>query len=482
MTSQRNLDGASRTLDTLPGTATALAFVLAASGALLVGCGPAGAKSSGDAGSDASSEGGSGTTDGQAGADGGSSSDAGGDSGGDAGDGAPKVACPGEASGGSTSCSATAFLFESPNPSSVPGGVASGIAVGDVNGDCKDDIVVGATSQMATPSGDSGISILLSNGDGTFKPAVAYAFMPFGTDGTSDSPALIALADLDGDGHADVIGYPYLGYILNKGDGTFGTMEPVPTNSSLIGSFMATADMNGDGTVDIVLAGTNQSADMTGFQFVVLRNSGGNNPAFSESDFQVTPDNGHSLDGLAVADFDGDGKPDVATADVQGAQILVSINNGDGTFKTPVPYPVGAGPLTAADVDGDGKADLIFILPTGGAESSVAVLINKGDGTFGMTPATYDVPGNSASQVLAADVNGDGKPDLVTIDYDNSEGALLMNIGGGKFGTSTNLPGATLYSPLQVAAGHFSGDATSGLAVSLLNTGYEVTAFSGRCP
>jgi hypothetical protein len=481
MTSQRILDGDSRTLDTLP-RAVALALVLAASGALLAACGPAAAKSSGDAGSDAPSEGGSATSDGPVGPEGGGASDAGGDGGGDGSDGGTKLACPGEVSGGSTSCSATAFLFESPNPYSVPGGVASGIAVGDVNGDCEDDIVVGATSQTATATGDSAISVLLSNGDGTFKPAAGYPFMPFGTDGTSDSPALIAIADLDGDGRADVIGYPYLGYMLNKGDGTFGALVSVPTNSSLAANFMATADMNGDGTVDIVLAGSNQSADMTGFEFAVLRNSGGTNPAFSETDFQVTPDNGHSLDGLAVADFNGDGTPDIATSDVQGGQILISINNGDGTFKAPVGYSVGAGPLTAADVNGDGKADLIFILPTGGAESSVAVLLNKGDGTFGMTPASYDVAGNSASQVLAADVNGDGKPDLVTIDYDNSQGSLLMNNGDGTFATSTTLPGPTLDSPLQVAAGHFSGDATEGLAVSLLYTDDQVTAFSGRCP
>jgi len=213
----------------------------------------------------------------------------------------------------------------------------------------------------------------------------------------------------------------------------------------------------------------------------VLRNSGGANPGFSETDYQVSPDNGHSLDGLAVADFDGDGKPDVATSDAQGGQIFVSLNHGDGSFAPPVAITGNGGPLAAADIDGDGKPDLVVGYATGGAESTVAVLLNEGHGTFG-APTRYTVQGNSISQIVPTDLNGDGKMDLVTIDYSYSGGSLLLNKGSGTFGAGTAMPGATLYSPLFAAAGDFSGTGVGGIAVSLLYNDFGVTTFSGKCP
>src|SRR5438876_797547 len=116
---------------------------------------------------------------------------------------------------------------------------------------------------------------------------------------------------------------------------------------------------------------------------------------------------------VAVADVNGDGKPDLLVANEGNATVGVLLGNGDGTFQPVVTYGSGgsgANSVAVADVNGDGKPDLLVATSL---SATVGVLLGNGDGTF-QSAVTYGSGGlNRASSVVGADVNGDGRPDLL---------------------------------------------------------------------
>ncbi len=329
---------------------------------------------------------------------------------------------------------------------------ANSVAVRDVNGDGIPDVVVG--NQCATPdtygcqNEPGAVSVLLGNGDGTFQPAVLYGSA--GYCGYS-----VALGDLRGDGKVDIAmanAYQVDSYdgsvsvLLGNGDGTF---QPAVlyAEAGAVGTSVAIRDMNGDGIPDLIGANFshNQSADgavglMLGngdgtFQPDVLYDSGGQG-AYS----------------VALADLRGDGILDVVVANrVPGGAVDVLLGNGDGTFQSAVTYLAkGWGPdsplglevdsLAIADVNGDGIPDLVVVewcqrfhgeacIEAG----PVSVMLGNGDGTF-QKPVVYSSGGYFGSAIAIADVNGDGRPDLVITneeasegDYNNGSVAVLLN-------------------------------------------------------
>ncbi|HEX7964474.1 MAG TPA: FG-GAP-like repeat-containing protein [Gammaproteobacteria bacterium] len=232
--------------------------------------------------------------------------------------------------------------------------------------------------------------------------------------GTLDTPGAVALADVNGDGHLDVVEI-----------GEIGTMA-VLLNDSL---------------------GKGKFSSPTSYYF------GGANPV-----------------ALAVADLNGDGKPDVVLADNDGANVMVMIGKGDGTFVaqtaaqattgkgTPAPtYPTGAGPFSVAvaDVNGDGSPDIVTANFT---DNDVSVLLNKGDGTF-KGQATY-ATGLSPTYVAIADLNDNG-PDILVANTGESTLGVLRNKGDGTFAaqTATTISGPPTTSTVQtIAAADFDGD------------------------
>jgi len=310
-------------------------------------------------------------------------------------------------------------------------------AVADVNGDGKPDIVVVNNSGT--------VGVLLGNGDGTFQPVVTYN--PGG--GYTNS---VAVADVNGDGKPDIVvanctssggdcwndrSDGTVGVLLGNGDGTFQTAvsyDPGGWRTLAV----AVADVNGDGKPDIVVAnlGSNNVGVLLGngdgtFQTAVTYGSGGYN---SWGSGQL----------VAVADVNGDGKPDIVVANNcadsacdNGGSVGVLLGNGDGTFQPAVAFGSGGnGPaaVAVADVNGDGKPDLVV---TNNSSSTVAVLLGNGDGTF-QTATTYDSGyGGAPLGVAVADVDGDGKPDIVVADFGMSGllGVLLGN-GNGTFQTA----------------------------------------------
>src|SRR5438093_1241135 len=140
-----------------------------------------------------------------------------------------------------------------------------------------------------------------------------------------------------------------------------------------------------------------------------LRAMGSNTPLFLPV---MTYDSGGQSYSVAVADVNGDGKPDLLMANADGS-VRVLLGNGDGTFQAAVTYPSGmneAFAVAVADVNGDGKQDLL--VGGGGENDNVGVLLGNGDGTF-QPVVSYSSGGNTALSVAVADVNGDGKPDLL---------------------------------------------------------------------
>jgi Bacterial Ig-like domain (group 3)/FG-GAP-like repeat/FG-GAP repeat len=329
------------------------------------------------------------------------------------------------------------------------GGFAQAIAVGDVNGDGKFDLVV--NNAESDDDNSTVVGVLLGNGDGTFGAPQIYNTGGYsaGSEGNT-----VALADVNKDGKLDILVSLYCvlacsnggfaGVLLGNGDGTF---QPVKTYSA-IGSYptaITAGDLNGDGALDLVLAG-----------HVLLGNGDGT--------FQTAqPIDGFSGGlALALADINRDGKLDLIAADLctQGSQGKPCVGwsllgNGDGTFQAGVRYLSGGWGgqgVTVADVNGDGKPDLLFanqcIKKTDCSSGTVGVLLN--DTTFTTTTslsATPDPSVQNQAVTLTAVVTSVGSimpTGTVTIKNGTTTIGTPKLVGGVATVTRKNLPVGTL--------------------------------------
>ncbi len=225
-------------------------------------------------------------------------------------------------------------------------------------------------------------------------------------------------------------------------DGFQAPIDTVEGTAPSPPGFLATGDFNGDGTPDLALVVE------AGNQLLVMLGNGDGTfgaPVFTATGPQSS---------VTLGDFNGDGKTDIAIF-WSYAPLTVLLGNGDGTFQIGLTYPYQtgppyrAGPLVAADFNGDGKTDLT---------DGISILIGNGDGSF-RPPLTY----NTASQVEAfvvGDFNGDGKADVAFTDGSNNVSILLGN-GDGTFRSA--LPYSAGNGP--IAIGDYNGDGNADLAV-----------------
>ena len=351
--------------------------------------------------------------------------------------------------------------FANAVPYGSGGQVATWVAVADVNGDRKPDIVV------ANEDSDS-VGVLLGNGDGTFAVAVAYD--SGGLDAFS-----VAVADVNGDRKPDIVvanvNSGTVGVLLGNGDGTFQKAVTY-FSGALFADSVAVRDVNGDGKPDIEVAvNTFFDAPGDGSVSVLLGNGDGT--------FQMAvtyASGGTFADSVAAKDVNGDGKPDLVvsncgasgTGSCADGTVGVLLGNGDGTFQTAVPYGSGGSygwSVAVADVNGDGKRDIVVANLD---SANAGVLLGNGDGTF-QTAKTYGLGGYyENSSVAVMDVNGDGKPDILVANGNyNSNGTVgvLLGNGDGTFQTVVTF-GSGGFDAFSVAVADVNGDGKPDLVVS----------------
>jgi hypothetical protein len=224
-----------------------------------------------------------------------------------------------------------------------------------------------------------------------------------------------------------------------------------PAAGSGPGSVVA-ADLNGDGKLDLAAANLSDNTVT-----VLLGNGDG---TFTAAPSPVT---GARPAAVAVGDFNRDGNPDLAVANFQDGTVTVLLGNGDGTFTAaPVSPATGTHPtaLAVGDFNGDGKLDLAV---ANGGDNTVTVLLGNGDGTFtraAVAPATGGYP----DSIAVGDFNGDGNLDLAVANGNDNTITILRGNGDGTF-TAAASP-ATGVQPVWIAAGDFNGDGMTDLAVA----------------
>jgi hypothetical protein len=309
----------------------------------------------------------------------------------------------------------------------------SAVAIGDLNGDRKADLAV-ANLGGSSQGSPGAVTVLLNRGGGRLQASRTYQ-----TDKGSD----IVISDLNGDAKPDVaiVGDESFSIIvfINKGDGTLGPARSYPVgnlDTDNVAVALAAGDLNGDGRPDLVTADPNFSGGREAVSVLINRGDG----SFGQ-DVEYAVPGGAPLS-VAVADLNGDGHLDVAVASdsvsIPGnGSVSVLLGKGDGTLQQAHAYRASGRSTYVAvgDVNGDRKPDLVTPNQLG---NSVSVLLNKGDGSF-RARRTYRVTAACLNKVCApqsvqiGDLNGDGKPDLAVGNHAAPIFTALLNSGHGTF-------------------------------------------------
>jgi hypothetical protein len=264
----------------------------------------------------------------------------------------------------------------------------------------------------------STLYILTNDGTGLLTVANTY---------TLPQPSYaIAAADVNGDGNLDLVvtgadpnshNWSYT-VLLGNGNGSFQAPALYQQNTQAIATTIVIADFNNDGRLDLAVPAGNSVA-------VLLGNGNG---TFATPTLYFDGE----ADSILSADFNGDGRLDLAAGGSSGLALL--LGNGDGTFRPATfPYTTGFGPAFAVDLNGDGNADLV------GNSAGIQVLMGNGNGTFKALTLFGNYGANGFSSAVAlADVNGDGNLDVIAgggVGSTVNNGIYLGN-GDGTFDTS----------------------------------------------
>jgi MBG domain (YGX type)/Bacterial Ig-like domain (group 3)/FG-GAP-like repeat len=363
----------------------------------------------------------------------------------------------------------TALSFVNASNPPVSGLLPSSVTTGDFNGDGKPDFAVADQT-------NNKVAIFLGNGDGTFQAGASYA--------VGNDPVALVTGDLNNDGKLDLVLCNFtdntISVLLGNGDGTFQSPKNSPVGAGPVS--LTLGDLNEDGTLDLILA-VNDSITSSCIPFgsvEVLIGNGDGTFQSPQDNCLNTPLGGAGPVFVTTGDFNGDGKLDVVTANNgQEANYNVSIllGNGDGTFQPaqfPSPFSVAQPSSSAAvgDFNGDGKLDIALANVSSGftapGQSSYSIFLGNGDGTF-QTPVTTELAlETNPYSIQIADFNGDGKVDLVisSANGGNTGGTFLdlvyifMGNGDGTFQSPQGvLPASTPYGlSTSLATGDFNGD------------------------
>ena len=293
------------------------------------------------------------------------------------------------------------------------GAQPSAVAAGDFNGDGQPDLAV-----VNLSSGD--VSVLLGDGAGGFRPAVSYA--------VGSQPRSVAIGDFNGDGKADLAvansGSDNLSILLGNGDGTFGPAQAYPAGAQPYSVIVD--DFNDDGKADLAVADSG-----AGCVSVLLGNGDG---AFRAPVCYGAGTNPHALAVFHAPDY----SEDLAVANFLSGNVSFLGGPRDGTFDAPWNYAVGAGPssLVVADFDGDGDPD---IATADFQDGAIGLLMNVNS----PPPAAKSyLLGHGPISLAVGDFNGDGRTDIAVADATDHVVNILL--GGGRCAYSLTPPGYSL--------------------------------------
>jgi hypothetical protein len=259
----------------------------------------------------------------------------------------------------------------------------------------------------------------------------------------------IIRADLDGDGLEDIATSNIDGDDVTILWGTGATTFSLPQHlsSSPGPTSIAAGDLNGDGKIDLVVTGSNDHLTPPSYKLSVLLNQGARTFA-SHADY-VTLAQPYAV---ALGDVDGDGHLDAIVAEDSADRVSVFTGTGDGRLMLQADYaacptcattPNSVGPyyVTVADLDGDGKLDILSV-----DESSwdVGLLFNDGTGHFPPAKVKNYLTGSTPHHASVGDVNGDGKPDIVVASALGNQVNVFLNQGGGVFASPANYDVGTI--------------------------------------
>lgn len=341
----------------------------------------------------------------------------------------------------------TGVVFGQPHTLSAS---AAGIApvftnLDDVNGDGKADLIVNNQAAGAVPNS---VSVLLGNGDGTFGVAQTIALPA--------APLPLAESDLRHTGHLDIVTGNHNGAVsvlFNNGTGSF-TLNNSYSTGLANAQAIAVGDFNGDGKPDIAVVG--DDTNLTNNLVVLINNGDGTFAA--PVDYSIP--HAHLA---AITTFipTAGALPDLAIADQDGGAVTVMLNNGDGTFRSGADYTVGTAPVSigSADFNNDSKPDLVV---ANSGSGSVSILLGNGDGTFqsAINTAVPGVPaGGGPLKVRVANMNNDGRPDLLMLlsSGSSADAAVMLGNGDGTFHTGTLIQTGGAQRAA-IAAGDLNGD------------------------
>ncbi len=337
------------------------------------------------------------------------------------------------------------------------------VAIGDVTGDGRNDVIM-TTSYDFDPANDYKVFLFAQNASGGLNTALTFT--------ASGHPTSVAIGDINGDGKNEVvIGNDRQNIEIFVQDGSGGLVSSA-VFTTFNSSQVRIADLNHDGLLDVVGVGWGSSGDPATQVVEVFLQSGG---TLSSSGTYSVPNCGYN--DLDVGDVNNDGLVDIVAMNGQGLypscpSINVLTQNAGGTFNAVSSYIVGTDiqyitqGISIGDVTGDGRKDVVVTYGGNRPESNIGIFSqNTGGSLDPVAPyASYDIP----EAVEVADINGDGKSDIVVLHRGWQAIGVYLQTSGGSLEAERlfTIPSSQSINPQAVAIGDINGDGLPDIAVT----------------